>query len=103
MEALKNLETAFPNLSHDEQVSVLRKMYGMRIRFKAIVDNTPNASKKWGYWESNKVLELSNNGTSLVEIAKELGRSPWAIECQLNKLKTSTPCPDNERPLESSG
>ena len=91
MEALQALETAFPNLSHDEQVSVLRKMYGMRLKFKAIVDNTPNASKKWDYWESNKLLELSKNGVSTVEIAKELGRSPWAIECQLNKLKTTTP------------
>jgi len=89
MEALKTLETAFPNLSHDEQVFVLRKMYGMRLKFKAIADNTPNAGKKWEYWESNKLLELSTNGVNTADIAKELGRSPWAIECQLNKLKTS--------------
>ena len=96
MEALQALETTFPNLSHDEQVSVLRKMYGMRLRFKAIVDNTPNASKKWDYWDSNKLLELSNNGVNKADIAKELGRTSWAIECQLNKLKTTTPCKSNE-------
>lgn len=89
MEVLQQLETVFQTLSHDDQVSVMRKMYGMRIKFKAIVENTPNASKKWSYWESNKLLELSNNGKSLIEIGKELGRSSWAIECQLNKLKTT--------------
>ena len=103
MEALKTLETAFPTLSHDEQVFVLRKMYGMRLKFKAIADNTPNAGKTWAYWESNKLLELSTNGVNTADIAKELGRSPWAIECQLNKLKTSGLCKLNERPLEGSG
>lgn len=103
MEALQALETTFPNLSHDEQVFVLRKMYSLRLKFKAIVDNTPNASKKWEYWESNKLLELSTNGVNKTDIAKELGRSPWAIECQLNKLKTTTPCKSNGRPLEGSG
>jgi len=58
---------------------------------KAIVENTPNASKKWTYWESNKLLELSNNGVSNEEIARELGRSSWAIECQKNKLKQAEP------------
>jgi DNA-binding NarL/FixJ family response regulator len=91
MEILNSLETIFSTLSHDEQVSVLRKMYGMRLKLKAIVENTPNASKKWTYWESNKLLELSNNGVSNEEIARELGRSSWAIECQKNKLKQAEP------------
>jgi hypothetical protein len=48
--------------------------------------STPNAGKPWLEMEDDKLRDEFDAHMKLSEIAKEHGRSTWAIECRLDRL-----------------
>lgn len=89
MEHLNALETAFPTLTHEEQYMYWCKIHKLHGFFKGIVKGTPNTHKPWKSEDDAKIVDMYRIGKSFVEIAQELGRSSWAIECRMKKVLES--------------
>ncbi len=88
MEHLNALEAAFPTLTPEEQHMYWLKIHKLHGIFRRIVKNTPNAGKSWSRVEDTRITELDAAGKNFHEIAGELGRTAWAIESRLSKLKS---------------
>lgn len=95
MEHLNALEVAFPNLTPEEQEMYLRKIRKLYGFFRSIVKGGPsterpsNCGKSWSSTEETSATEMYKSGKILQDIAKEIGRSAWAIECRLKKIVLS--------------
>lgn len=87
MEHLNALEMAFPTLTPEEQHMYWLKIHRLHGIFRNIVKNTPNANKTWTNADDDKIIEFYSCGKTFQEIAKEIGRTAWAVESRLGKLK----------------
>jgi len=85
MEHLNALEAVFHKLTPEEQKMYWCKIHKLHGYFKGIVKGVPNANKSWDWDDADMAAKMYTAGRSFVEIAKELGRTPWAIECRLKK------------------
>lgn len=86
MEHLNALEAAFTTMTREEQYMYWCKIHKLHVFFKGIVKGTPNSNKPWKCEDDTKIAEMYKNGKSFTEIAHELGRSSWAIECRMKKV-----------------
>jgi len=86
MEHLNSLEEAFPRMTPEEQYMYWCKIHKLHGFFKNIVKGTPNANKPWKSEDDAKIVEMHNSGKSFMEIANQLRRSSWAIECRMKKV-----------------